>query len=156
MANSTPHVIQLRLNGGKYDEREVLETPVITGQTVTPGMLVIYSGAGIRSNAAAADADAPIMWALEKEYIDPRINSNNPITVTYAADEMCRHFYSQAGDRIYALLKAGVNVAKGAPLESDGAGALQAYTSGKIVAFADEAVDNSGGSGTVRIRVRAA
>ena len=128
---------------------------VLAGGTIKPGMLILYSSGAVIANGSAADTDAPCMWALEKEFIDPQVTSTVPIDVTYASGEVVRCIYSQPGDKLYALIETGSNVARGAALESNGAGALQAFSSGRIVAFADEAVNNSSGS-DARIKVRSA
>lgn len=154
MAGTNPNTILLKPNGGDYDERPVEEA--LAGGTITPGMLILFSSGNVIANGTAADADAPAMWALEKEFLDPNVVTDPPIDVTYTSGQTVRYIWSQPGDKLYALLEAGANVARGAPLESNGAGALQAYSNGKIIAFADEAKDNSVGGSAVRIKVRAA
>lgn len=150
MAASTPQTIML-------DRREhylLDEGNVATGSTVYPGMLVIWSSGEIIPNGAAADVDAPKMFAIENDKF------GGDLDTAYAADTWCYFVYPQQGARIYAYIETGGNVAKGAALESNGAGYLQAASTGRIVAFADEAVNNSGGgsgpAGSARIRVRVA
>jgi hypothetical protein len=157
MASSTPNTILLRVNGGDVDERPVNEAIVKAASPVTPGDLVIFDTGELKPNATAADVDAPNMWAVENPYIDPRVTTTAAIDTDYAAAATARFIYGQPGDVIYAWIEAShAAVVKGAPLESASGGDLQAYSTGRIVAFADENVDNSGGGSHARIRVRVA
>lgn len=156
MASSTPKTILLRVNGGDDAKRPVDSGIVKAASPITPGDLVIWDTGELKPNATAADADAPNMVAVENPYLDPRTNTSPAIDTDYAAAATAYFIYPQPGDQLYMWLEAAANVAKGAPLESNGAGALQAYTSGRILYFADEAKDNSGGGSPVRIKVRAA
>jgi len=152
MASTTPNIILLQTNGG--GERTIHDE-ALAGGTITPGMLLTWSSGTLIANATAADVDAAIVFADLNPYLDPTVDTGPAIDTTYLTGEVVRYFIPQRGDKIYALLEDEGNVAKGAALQSDGAGALEAYTSGRIVAFADEAVNNTGGSGAVRIKVRA-
>lgn len=153
MSASTPKTILLKTNGGA---ERTIEEELVTDAALTPGEFVIPTATGVRPHNVAADVDAPKMVCVENPYIDPRVVSGAAIDHDYEVGEVARIIYPQAGDLVYAWLEDEGNVAKGAALESDGAGALQAYTSGRILAFAAEAVNNTGGSGPVRIKVRIA
>jgi hypothetical protein len=155
MASSTPNTILLKRNG-KDSDPEVLEIVVHTA-AVTPGDLLLKNGSGVTPNTNAADADAQVLFAIEQPYIDPRVTTSKAIDTDYAIAAVARCIYPNRGDLLYAWLETGANVADGAALEaSNVAGCLQAYTNGRIIAFADEAKDNSGGAGPVRIKARIA
>lgn len=154
MASSTAKTILLQVNGG--GERPVYEEVVHTA-AVTPGDFVTLGASGVTPNGAAADVDAQICVAIENPYINPAVTTTAAIDTDYAVAAKARVIYPQRGDVVYAFLEDEGNVARGAALEiGSDAGALQAYSSGRIVAFADEAVNNTGGSGPVRIKVRIA
>lgn len=152
MATTTENTILLQANGVEdlpvYDD-------ALAGGTITPGMLITWSSGTLIANASAADADAEILFAVENPYLDPTVDTSPAIDTTYASGKVVRYIRPPRGVRLNALLETGNNVARGAALESNGAGALQAFSTGRIVAFADEAVNNSSGS-NVRIKVRVA
>lgn len=91
----------------------------------------------------------------------------------YAAGEHMEYHDGLPGDEVYAFIDAGETVSPGDPLESAGNGALAVHTgvttvgdgSGTanetvaddlVVGYAVEAVDNSGGTDPVRVRVEIA
>lgn len=158
MASSTPHTIVLRSNNPDNMMERVHESPCQAAVTITPGMLIGYGTTNtVKPHASAAGAAFGRKVALENPWSDH--GSGAAIDHAYAAGETVRWIPGVAGDQFYMLLKAGQNVAKEAPLASDGAGALQAITvdasavTDAVVAYAAEAVDNSGGGAAVRIRV---
>lgn len=150
MAASTPNTILLKRNG--EGEPTVFERVVVSA-AVTPGDWVLFSSGSVTPGPTAADVNAPDIIAIEQAYIDPRVTTSAPIDTDYAVAAKARLIFPQTGDELYTWLEAGANVAEGDPLEHNGSGALQAYTSGKIVAYAAEAKDNSGGGSSVRIKV---
>jgi hypothetical protein len=157
MASSTPHTILVRVND-ESNGRRVFEAPAHTAD-VTPGDFLLKTSSGVTPAGTAADVDAEILVAVENPYLDPRIDTSPAIDTdySYSASETVRYIIPQRGDIVYAWLETGGNVAEGAALEiGSQAGALQAYSSGRILAFANEAVNNSGGSNPVRIHVRIA
>lgn len=158
MASATPHTILLRVNGGDRDERPTVEHCLVkAANAVTPGDLITFDAGEVKPNATAADVDAASMWAIESDYNDPRTVATAAIDTDYAAAAECYFIYGQTGDVIYGWIEAShAAVLKGAPLESAGGGDLQAYSSGKILAFAEEDKDNSGSGSHARIRVRLA
>ena len=121
----------------------------IAGGVITPGHLcLIDSSDEAVVNGAAADVDPEKLWALENQA------SGLGISDDYASGDRVVMQQSLPGELIYAFLDNGENVAIGASLESAGNGNLQARTTGDVVAFAEEAVNATGG--TARIKVRAA
>lgn len=150
MASSTPNTILLQRNADGAPT--VFERTVATA-VVMPGMYVLFASGSVKPHDSAADVDAPNIMALENAYIDPNVTTTAPIDSSYAVGKKAKLFFPQTGDLLYAFLEAGANVAEGAPLQHNGAGYLEPYTSGKIVAYAAEAKDNSGGGSAVRIRV---
>jgi len=127
----------------------------IASAAITPGDLIerVPSGGDtgqLRVHATAAGAVAQKSWAVENELI------GSDIDVAYADGDTVKFVYAHAGAMIYAWLEAAGDVERGAALESNGAGKLQARTTGETVAYAEEAVDNSGGGSPVRIKVRSA
>lgn len=112
------------------------------GGTIYPGMFLIMSAA---DTVVAHNDDAPanqlVMVACE-DALQGR-DLNDP----YVTGDPVKVFIPQRGDEVYSILEDGANVAVGAYLESNGAGYLQAVTTGKAVAMALEALDLSGSSG---------
>jgi hypothetical protein len=110
---------------------------------LTSSLTVIPHG-----TAAGTGANTPSPWfAREESYLGGSIDTN------YASGDRVAYWDCKPGDQVYALLEASANVAAGVLLESNGAGALQALSSGAPVARTLEAVNNSGGGTPVRIRV---
>jgi hypothetical protein len=124
------------------------------GVAITPGMLLQWNAGTLRPNATAADTAAIPIFA-DVNIVPDRGVATAAIDTPYAVNERVQYFHCTSGDMVYALLETGANVARGAALESNGAGALQAVTTGRIVGFAAEAVNNASGS-NVRIRVEVA
>jgi hypothetical protein len=124
------------------------------GVAITPGMLIEWNAGNLRPHATAAGAVAAKMFAREAEVPDTTLNTH-PLDVQYAVNERLQYFTCYAGCEVYALLEDTANVAKGAALESNGAGALQARTTGAIVAYAMEALNNTSGA-NARLRVEVA
>lgn len=157
MASSTPHVILLEVNGGKDAERPI-HTALVVTTAVTPGDLLIWSAGKVTPSTTAADTDVPTMFAVEQPFLDPRINTSPAIDTDYAVDAVARFIYPQAGDVVYGWIEGShAAVLKGAALESsDVDGCLQAFSNGRIIAFADEDKDNSGSANPARIKVRVA
>jgi hypothetical protein len=127
---------------------------VAASNTIYPGMLVIFSAGFLVPSNAAADVDSPRVFAFENE------NFGEDLNTPYTQGDTCYILYPHAGALIYGYLETGATVAAGAPLESNGAGLLQPLTTGRIIGFAEEALNNSGGgagpAGSTRIRVRVA
>lgn len=120
----------------------------ILGSTpVKPGMVVEVSG--VKVVTPASPAAIQMLVALENSQFGKDID----YFYTYVGEAV---FYSilSKGDIFYGLLKAGSNASAGSFLANDGAGGLVVVTNGAYaLGKALEAVDNSLGSGYVRIRV---
>ena len=112
------------------------------GGTILPGMLLLYSAA---DTVIAHDDDAPAncvpMFALEDAL------QGKDIDDTYVSGDQVQCWVAGRGDEVYAILEDGAHVAVGEYLESNGAGYLQKFTSGKTVGYALEHLDLSGSSG---------
>lgn len=161
MASSAPNTIVLRSNDPDNMMQRVQEAPCQAAVTITPGMLLEWGTTNTVKPHATADANLQgRKVALENPWSDH--GSGKAIDHAYAAGETVPFIFAQAGDVLYMLLEAGANAAKGVALSSNAAGALQLITIAattvveSIVAYADEAVDNSGGGAAVRIRARIA
>jgi hypothetical protein len=124
----------------------------VAGGTVRPGHLLAFSSGEVIAHGSAAAQSAVPWFAIESPYTDYE-SSTPAIDTTYADGDLVRTYMGLPGDEIYALLEDEGNVAIGALLESAGDGTLQAQSTGQAVARALEAVNNTGGSGPVRIKV---
>lgn len=162
MASATPHVITLRSNNPDNMQQRTWESPCQAAVVITPGMLIERGTTNTVKPHASAGGNTSRMVALENPWSDHGVvyGSEGPnIDHDYAASETVFWVPANSGDVLYMLLEDEGNVAIEAPLESNGAGALQALAGTAVeglVGYAEEAVDNTGGSGNVRIRVRIA
>lgn len=148
MAASTYNVVII-----SYTAPPLLDEYAAAG-AITPGMLVELTSAGkVQAHSDDAPAMAHAATFADLDPYQPSDSSTEPLDTAYAADDLVRVYHAKPGDKINALLEVGANVAIGALLESNGAGALQARTTGHPVARALQAVDNSGGSASARIKV---
>ena len=146
MANTAENTIVLGLNENG-SERPIFDD-MLASATVTPGeFLAISSGALIPHGTAAG---TNVLRLVAVQPWAKTVAGTKGIDTTYASGDRVRYVMPQRGD---SFLEAGANVAKGAPLESGAAGNLQASTTGDVLAYAKEAVNNSGGGTRVRIRV---
>jgi len=154
MANTYPNTILIRPNEPAGGDRELNEAVVATA-VIKPGMLIEWASAStVQPASTAADTSAPAMWAVENPYI--AASSTLAVDTTYAVGAVCYFIWSQPGDKLYALLETGANVTvPGVGLQSNGSGALEIFTSGRIVAFSDAVLNNTTGS-DARLKVRAA
>lgn len=150
MAGTSPNTVMLSAR----DHYMMSEGIVTAATTIYPGMLVLFVSGTLVPNNAAADVDAPRVFAYENE------NMGEDLDTPYDAGDTCYILYPHSGAMIFGYLETGANVARGAALESNGAGYLQALTTGRIIGFAEESLNNTGGgtgpAGSARIRVRVA
>lgn len=136
------------LRGGPFTRRE--ET---ASEAITPGHLVEFNSGSLRKHATSG-GPAASMWAVEADYI------GNETTDAFASGDRVPYIAAPKGTVIWAHLASGQNVARGAELMSNGAGALTAHSGtdeGALVARADEAADASSGIGagaTLRFRAQ--
>jgi hypothetical protein len=115
---------------------------------ITPGMLVNWNGSGdLVPHATAAATVVASTFAMEREEMA------NDIDTAYAIGDTVKVGFFGPGCRVNALVANAVNVAKGATLESAGNGTLRAVTTGKPVARALEAINNTSGA-NARLRVQ--
>lgn len=112
------------------------------GGTIYPGMLLLMSAA---DTVVAHSDDAPVnclpMFALEDELQGKDIND------PYVSGDPVQCWIPYRGDEVYAILEDGAHVEIGGFVESNGAGMLQAYSSGHALGIALEHLDLSGSSG---------
>jgi hypothetical protein len=128
-----------------------LRKEAIAGGAIIPGDLITWSSGDVIVNATAADADAQRMVAVENDL------RGDDIDTAYAEDDQVQYVVPRQGDELYMWIEANnAAVAIGAALESAGGGDLQTHTTGRIIAFAAEAVDNSASGTHVRIQVETA
>lgn len=152
MASSTPNTIVLKGNGVRKER--------LAGGTITPGHLVLINTSDqvvVHPNAAQ---NARKMFAVENDIEGEGIDDN------YTSGDTVQFETFQPGDEVYALVAAlATAVTIGAALESAGDGTLRIQTADAasdqtqrdaVVAYAKEAVDNSGGSSVARIKVEVA
>ena len=123
---------------------------------ITPGDLMDYDGSGNWIRHAGAGLNAVPSFALERDEL------GSGVLVAYASGDIVKAGTFHTGQRVYATLSSGENVAKGALLESDGAGLLQALVTDaatddtqrvSVVARAMEAVNASAGALRIRVEV---
>lgn len=150
MAASAPHTITLR------GDPIASEARAKASEAIRPGMLVELHTDGTLKKHATADAPCAPSFAREMDIAGGGIDD------IYEDGDTVLYSTFRPGDWVYALLVDEGNVAVGALLGSDGAGALKASSwgtgsaaaaAGHPIAKALEAVDNTGGSGVVRIKV---
>lgn len=115
---------------------------------ITPGMLVNWNGSGdlVPHATAAATGRLAATFAMEREEMGQDIDT------PYAIGDTVKVGFFYPGCRVNALIATGVNVGKGALLESAGNGTLRLATTGSAVARALEAINNASG---VNARLRA-
>lgn len=122
---------------------------VCTTAVITPGMLLARTGEnGVRPHNAAGETATPA-FAVEMDLTGGAIGDD------YAIGDQVIYRTFQPGAGVYALAHAGgTAITVGAYLMSAGDGTLELATTSKTaIAQAREAVDNSGGSAPVRIKV---
>jgi hypothetical protein len=116
------------------------------GGAITPGMVLALNSSGqlIAHNVAGGVTS---MVAMERDEMGKDIDA------AYASGDRVKCAHLSSGERFNGLLETGANVAIGALLESNGAGALQPVTAGTAIVQALEALNNASGSNQ-RIRVQ--
>jgi len=153
MASSTPNTIVLRSNNRDNGMQRVHEAPCQAATPIRPGMLLAVG----TTNTIKPHAGAGLNREGNKVAIDNWQATGSGLDTVYNAAETVRYIFASPGDVLYMLIKTGSNVAKGAPLESAGTGALQAAAGTAIdslVGYAEEAVNNATGSdGRIRVRM---
>ena len=132
----------------------------LAGGAITPGDLLEQSTSDTFVVHNSAGVNAQRIFALEN------LANGGTISDAYASGDTVRALYAQPGDLVYALVADGATaITQGAALESAGDGTLRIATTDAatddtqrdaVVAYAAEAVDNSGGGAEARIKVEVA
>lgn len=117
---------------------------------VRPGDLLQRNANGVVSASVAGQGG--VLFAAHDRLQGKTIEDN------YVSGDKVQCFAPKRGDQVWAWLADEENVATGAPLTNNAAGALVAGVVGTdvIVAFAEEALDLTGASGDDRLVVRIA
>lgn len=131
---------QILLDGEAREETKIAAAALTPGELVEEG-----STAGqVQANSSANDANAERKWVREN-----RENEGDGVSTDIASGDTCTVIHPESGAVVNARIAHGTNVSHGDPLGSDGAGALQSYSSGRIVAFAGEDINNTSGSASL-------
>lgn len=149
MASTIPNTVVLKGNGIRKEGK--------ASSAITPGHLVEFGGVNdLRAHGVVA-VNARKAFAVENDLIGGGIDT------AYATGERVQYEVFPAGCEVLALVApAATAIPKGAALESAGNGTLRILTTSAstsqahrdgVVAYALEAVDNSGGGSAARIRV---
>lgn len=155
MAASAPHTILLK----GYARSE--EAVAAAGSNIKPGMLLQRTTAGTVQPHSTAKGAAVALFAREMDIAGGTIDD------VYEDGDTVLMWSCEKGDEVYAWLVDEGNVAIGALLESAGDGSLRTQTAasqlgtgtydytpaGQPIARAMQAVNNTGGTGPVRIKV---
>lgn len=142
MAKLTPTVILLR------GDPLYSEAAQAAGAAIIPGMLLSRASAGTFIKHAVAGGAAEHIVAREMDF------AGRSIDAVYADGERVMAMHLRKGDWAYMFLETAANVAIGAFLASNGAGALEPVGAGVPLFVALEAVNNASGA-NVRIKVEA-
>lgn len=152
MASTTPNTVILKGNGIRKEGK--------ASAAITPGHLIEFGGANDLRVHATAAANARKAFAVENDLV------GDGIATAYATGERVQYEVFGSGCEVYALVAASATaITKGAALESAGDGTLRILTTAAattqaqrdgVVAYALEAVDNSGGGSPARIKVEIA
>lgn len=154
MARDTPNVtiLQTLSEEPDYDYAE-------TAEALDVGDLVEVSGGQLQAHSTAAEQRTQPKFCIESRENGMVADDPDNETDNYDSGLLGKYITCDGGEGILANLAAGENVAEDDRLVSDGAGKLRAFDSAggddpnSVVAQAEEAVDNSGGSTFAKIRV---
>jgi hypothetical protein len=109
---------------------------------IYPGELVLVDSAGKFNVHGTEGGEALRCFAIEDSL------QGNPTSTAYAAGKLVQAKYMKSGDKVMAMLKAGVDVVIGEQLISDGDGTLVGAsditggsTVNDVIGVADEAKD---------------
>lgn len=130
---------------------EVLRKEGVTDEAVTPGELMERGGSNdVQAATSGNSATAAVIFALENDLVGDGIADD------YDSGDTVQLGYPEPGAEVYAFLAYGDNVSVGAALESSGNGELTAHSSGRVIGYALEAVNNTTTSGADRIQIEVA
>jgi type II secretory pathway component HofQ len=128
---------------------QVIQSENTAAGTITPGEFVEITSSDECQRQSTAGADAAKQIALEYSLYGRGIDDD------YAIGDNVLLANVRSGDIVNALVAAGASaIVVGDSLEFDGNGGLALVTTGKPVAVANVAVDNSGGGSKARIQAR--
>ena len=140
-----PNTVILR--GDTYTRREDM-----ANEAITPGHLCNFAANDRLQKHAQSGEGGGRIFALESDY------TGDEVTTAYASGDRVPYADCAPGVVVWAHLASGQNVARGAVLMSNGAGALTAITGTNIqMAQADEDANASTGiaaGGTLRFKAR--
>lgn len=119
------------------------QTPA--GEAITPGMLVQVAATVVKH----ATANGPgHLYALERDEMGDEVSDD------YASGDYVKVHSARPGDRIYALIASGQNIAAiGALLGAAADGTVKNYASGIYIGRSLEIVNNAAGPGVARLRM---
>ena len=127
----------------------IINEEEVAVEALIPGHLIMLTATGLQKNTANEE-NVAAAFALERDELGKNID------VAYAIGDYVKAGTFHPGQRVYAWLASGHNVAKGAYLTPNNAGLL--YLTGVSaflrVARAVEAVDTSGSAPTAGTRIR--
>lgn len=128
----------------------ILSERLAGGAGIVAGMLVTEASGGVILNAAADTL-------AQKLFAQTNLAVAGDIDTVYANGETVSYGAYHSGQEVNAIVAAGAAaIADGAPVASAGDGTLKIGTAATAIAYAIEAVDNSGGGAAVRIKIRVA
>lgn len=126
----------------------------------------ILAGHLVEEAAGAVQLHSTAAGSAQKLFAMPNVAVAGDIDTAYANGETVIYGAFHSGQEVYALVAAGATaIPDGGKLESAGDGTLRVVSASaatadtsrdSTVAYAKEAVDNSGGGAAVRIKVRIA
>lgn len=130
-----------------------------SSEAITPGHLVEINNNLLRKHAVANGNAQP--WFAREALTPDRGSALEPKDVPYQTGETVRWMQCRKGDMVYAIVPAAAPaIVAGDDLVSNGDGTVKKNVPGSIttnvaciIGKAAEAVNNSGGTSTVRIRV---
>jgi len=139
----------ISLNAGAAGQ-PLLTERLAAAAGIIPGHLVIEASGTVAVNATA-DALA------QKLFAQTNLAVAGDIDTAYASGETVSYGAYHAGQEVNGIVAASAAaIADGAPVASAGDGTLKIGTAATAIAYAMEAVDNSGGGSSVRIKIRIA
>lgn len=137
----------------RYGREEMVQHEEFTdGSDIATGELLEETANGVAPHATAAESGARTLVAVDAR------DRGMEMGDTYVADELVRYMDASGGG-VHLRLVTGESVSKGDDLVSAGDGSVRNIdtaggdTADAIVASADEAVDNSGGSAPAYVAV---
>jgi hypothetical protein len=126
-------------------DRAHIEEDGAATEAITPGMLV--QGTSSVSKFSTAGGPAARRVAMERDEFGKGIDDD------YASGDTVKVANLAPGDRVNALIASGQNISANAWLEPAADGTLRVFSAGTRWGRALEAINNSAGPTTARIRV---